>query len=193
VKTTTPRITAIAAAVAFGLTGCAGGSQAADPKVTTPAKPLTTRAPSPNTTNASTAPPGTSPAQTSQETAAIALVRAYVDEYNNALQSGSTTAFRDTFNKRCALCFGDARRIDEYTRSSRTINGGAFTLIAPKAIRMSSGQILVQAELSQAAARIMDKNGHTLDKFAVVPRFGFTWTTKPVPEGTLVIVDSVPS
>ena len=114
----------------------------ADPKVTTPAKPLTTRAPSPDTTNASTAPPGTSPAQTSQETAAIALVRAYVDEYNNALQSGSTTAFRDTFNKRCALCFGDARRIDEYTRSSRTINGGAFTLIAPKAIRMSSGQIL---------------------------------------------------
>ena len=190
-KTNRTGIATVAVSVALGLTGCAGHSRAADPRVTPPAGSVAPSAPVP--TPSTTAPPTQSSRHASEEAAAIAVVRAYVDEYNNALQSGSTTAFRDTFNKRCALCFGDARRIDEYTRSSRTINGGAFTLIAPKAIRMSSGQILVQAELSQAAARIMDKNGHTLDKFAVVPRFGFTWTTKPVPEGTLVIVDSVPS
>ena len=190
-KTTTARIAVIVASAALGLTACGEDTRAADPKVTTPASPVATRAPSPTTT--STTPPGPSRAQAAQETAAIAMVRAYVDEYNKALQSGSTTAFRDTFNKTCALCFGDANRIDEYTRSNRTITGGAFTLIAPRAIRMSSGKILVQAQLSQAAARILDKNGHILEKFKLTPTIGFTWTTKPIPSGTLIIVDSVPS
>jgi len=180
---------ALAAAIALGLTACTGNTHSADPKVTSPATSVATSVPSPVT---SATPPGASLAHDAQEAAAIALVRAYVDEYNKALKSGSTTAFRDTFNKSCALCFGDASRIDEYTRNNRKITGGTFTLIAPRAIRMSYGKILVQAQLSQATARILDKNGHTLEKFAVVPRFGFTWITKPVPGGTL-IMDSVPS
>ena len=189
-KTNTACIAVMAASAALGLTGCAWDTRAAKPKVTTPASAVASRAPSPTTT--STTPPGPSPAR-AQEAEAIALVRSYVDEFNKALKSGSTTAFRATFNKDCAICLGDATTIDGYVRSHKEITGGAYMLIAPAAIRTPSGQIWVQAQLSQAAARILDKNGHTLDKFAVVPRFGFTWKTKSVPGGPLIIFDSVPS
>jgi hypothetical protein len=159
-----------------------------------PAGPVATSAPSPAPTRTTTtAPPGQSSTRASEEAAAIAVVRKYVTEFNEALKSGRTTAFRATFKPSCALCLGDAMTIDEYTRSNKRIAGGAYTLITPRAVRMSSGQFLVQAELSQTAARILDRNGRALDKFAVVPRFGFTWTTKPIPGGTLIIVDSVPS
>jgi len=186
VKTNTARIAALAASAALGLTACGGDTRAADAKVTTPARPVASRTPSPATNK--TTPPWPSPAQASQETAAIALVRTYVAVYNKALQSGSTTAFRDTFKETCALCLGDASRIDEYDRSSKKIVGGTFTLMAPAAIRTPSGQIWVQAQLRQAAARILDRDGHTLENFKLTPTIGFTWRTKPSSGDKLVIV-----
>jgi len=121
------------------------------------------------------------------------LVRSYVAEYNKALQSGSTTAFRATFQQTCALCFADANTIDRYVRSSRKITGGAFTLIAPTAVRTSSGQIWVQAQVSQAAAKILDRDGRTLEKFNTTRPFGFTWRTKLGSGGRLIIFESMSS
>jgi hypothetical protein len=180
VKTSTAGIAAIATSVALGLTGCAGDSQAADPKVTTPAGPAATSPPSlPPTRTTTTAPPGQSSTRASEEAAAIAVVRSYVAEYNKALKSGSTTAFRATFKESCPLCLDDASRIDETFRKKQRPHGLQATLTSPLVTLHDSGQIWVEAWMSQAGGQLLSASGAASDTFTPVPKFRFLWRVKP--------------
>jgi hypothetical protein len=152
VKTSTAGIAALTVAVALGLTGCAGDSKAADPKVTTPAGSAATSPPSPAPTT--TAPPGQSSTRAFEEAAAIAVVRAYVDEYNKALQSGSTAAFRATFKETCAKCLGNATIVDEVFKKRQRIHGLKYTLDSPLVTFHDSRLIFVEGQLSQRVNRV---------------------------------------
>jgi hypothetical protein len=175
VKTT--GIAALAVSVALGLTGCSGDSRAADPKVTTPAGPVATSPPSPAPTT--TAPPTQSSTRASEEAAAIAVVRAYVDEYNKALQSGSTTAFRKTFEPSCALCLEDAGGIDRTFRQKQRPKGLQVTLTSPLVTLHDRRQIWVEAWMSQAGGQVLSASGGVADTFTPVAKFRFLWRVKP--------------
>ena len=179
-KTTTARIAAIAASAALGLAACGGDTHAADPKFTPPASPLATRAPSPaNTSTASTTPPGQSPSRAGQEAAAIALVRTYVDEYNKALQSGSTTAFRSTFKETCAVCLGDAVEIDKAFRKRQRIRGLQYDLESPRVTVHDNRQIFVEVQMSQAGGRLLTASGNVVQSFTPTVPFRFNWRVEP--------------
>jgi hypothetical protein len=177
VKTSTAGIAALAVSIALGLTGCAGDSKAADPKVTTPARSVATSPPPPAPTT--TAPPTQASTRASEEAAAIAVVRAYVDEYNKALQSGSTTAFRTTFKPSCALCLGDASKIDETFRKKQRIHGLRVALASPLVTFHDSRQIWVEAWMSLTGGQVLSASGAVADTFTPVPRFRFLWRVKP--------------
>ena len=176
-KATTARITAIAASAALALTGCGAGSQAADP---TPTSPASTRAPGPAPTSpATTTPPRQSSARAAQEAAAITVVRAYVDEYNKALQSGSTTAFRATFKESCAFCFGDANRIDATFRKDQRLRGLQFAVASLAVTFHDNRQIFVEGQLSQAGGKVLTASGSVLHNITPTPAFRVLWRIKP--------------
>ena len=183
-KTNRARIATVAVAVALVLTGCAGGSQAADPKVTPPAGAVATSAPSPTPTTP--APPTQSLRRTSEEAAAIAVVRAYVDEYNEALQSGSTTAFRATFKKSCPLCLGDANTIDATFGSKQRLRGLQVTLDSPRVTLHESHLIFVEGGLSQARGQVLSASGAVVKSFKPVATFRFLWRVKPGPSPVII-------
>ena len=181
-KTTTARIaaiTSIAASAALGLTACGGDTPAADPKVTTPTSPVATAAPGPTTSTSSTTPTGQSPSRTNQETAAIALVRGYVDEYNKALQSGSTTAFRATFKETCAVCLADAVEIDKAFRKKQRIRGLQYALESPRVTFHDNRQIFVEVQMSQAGGRLLTASGNVVQSFTPTVAFRFNWRVEP--------------
>ena len=176
-KTSTAGIAALAVSIALGLTGCSGDSRAADPKVTTPAGPAATSPPSPAPTT--TAPPGQSSTRASEEAAAIAVVQKYVDEYNKALQSGSTTAFRATFKETCAMCLGNATRIDEIFRNSQRLNGLNYTLASPRVTLHESRLIFVEGQLSRAGGKVLSASGAVVESFKPSATIRFLWRVKP--------------
>ena len=183
-KTNRACIAVLAASAALGLTGCAEDSRAADPKVTTPASPVATKAPSPVPTGTSTTtPPKQSSLRASEEAAAIAVVRKYVAEYNKALQSGSTTAFRDTFKKTCAFCFGDANRLDEVFRKNQRIHGLRSAIASPivtfNGVAHGGPQIWVEGQLSQAGGQVLTASGAVVHNITPKPAFRVLWEVKP--------------
>jgi hypothetical protein len=188
VKTNGACFAAIAASVALGLTGCAGDSRAADPKVTTPAgsAATATSAPGPAPTRtasaATTTPPGQSSLRASEEAAAIALVRTYVDEYNKALQSGSTTAFRETFKESCPLCLGDANRLDEVFKKNQRIHGLRSAVASPivtfSGVAHGGPQIWVEGQLSQAGGQVLAASGAVVHNITPTPAFRVLWEVK---------------
>ena len=175
-KTNRAGIATVAVAVALGLTGCAGDSRAADPKVTTPAS-VASSAPGPAAT--STAPPTQSSRRAAEEATAIAVVRKYVDEYNEALLSGSTTAFRATFKESCAMCLGNATIIDQIFRKKQRLHGLQYTLKSPLVTLHDSRQIWVEAWMSQAGGQVLSASGAVAETFTPVARFRFLWRIKP--------------
>jgi hypothetical protein len=177
VKTNRAGIAAVAVSIALGLTGCAGDSRAADPKITTPAGPVATSPPSPAPTT--TAPPTQSSARASEEAAAIAVVRAYVDEYNKALQSGSTTAFRTTFKPSCAMCLAEATTIDGTFRQRQRLKGLQYAVASPHVVLHDNRQIWVEGQLSQAGGKVLAASGAVVHDVSPTPAFRFNWRVTP--------------
>jgi hypothetical protein len=174
----------MAASAALGLTGCAGGSRAADPEVTSPVGAVVTSAPSPAPTSTTsptttTAPPTQSSARASQEAAAIALVRTYVAEYNKALKSGSTTAFRATFKESCSMCLGNATILDELFRKNQRIRGLQSTVASPRVVLHDNRQIRVEGQLSQAGGQVLAASSAVVHKITPTPAFPFNWRVAP--------------
>jgi len=185
VKTSTACIATIAASVVLGLTGCAGESRAADPKVTTPAgaAATATSAPGPAPTRtagaATTTPPGQSSLRASEEAAAIAVVRRYVAEYNEALQSGSTTEFRETFKESCAFCLGNAVIIDGISRKNQQVRGLKYALASPRVTLHESRLIFVEGQLSQAGGQVLSASGAVVKRYTQTRASRVLWRVKP--------------
>lgn len=181
-KTTPARIAAIAVAAALGLTACGGDTHAADTQVTTPASAEATSPPRPPSPT-STAPPGKSAARAAQEAAAIALVRTYVDEYNKALQSGSTTDFRETFENTCAYCLAEATTIERTFRTKQQLRGLQYTVTSPvvtfNGVAHGGPQIWVEGQLSQAGGKVLAASGAVVHNVTPTPPFRVLWEVKP--------------
>jgi hypothetical protein len=181
VKTSTAGIAALTVSVALGLTGCAGDSKAADPKVTTRAGSAATSPPSPAPTT--TAPPTQSSTRASEEAAAIDLVQTFLAEYNKALQSGSTTAFRATFKESCAMCLAEAETIDGTFRHRQRLQGlqyaVASTLVVFNGVTHSGAQIWVQGQVSQAGGQILASSGTVFQSITPTVGFRVTWQVQP--------------
>ena len=178
-KTTTARIAAIAAITALGLTACGGDTRAADAGGTTPASAGPTSPPSPTANTNTTAPPGQPATRASQEATAIALVRTYVDEYNKALKSGSTTAFRETFKETCAFCFGDANRIDATFRKHQQLRGLRLAVTSLHVSLHDSRQVWVEGQVSQAGGKVLSDSGVVAKSFKQTRAYRFLWRVKP--------------
>ncbi len=108
----------ISATVAVGLVVLAGCSGSDPAPIDAP------------TGHPGTAPPTTTASATPTQDpgpAAIAAVQRMFDAYNAMLKSGSSTAYRATFTKTCALCLGDAQTIDAIARKHERIVGGQYS------------------------------------------------------------------
>ncbi len=106
------------------------------------------------------------------------MVRRYVDEFNGALQSGNTTAFRATFNKSCALCLGNANLIDETFRKHQRVHGYRVALTSPLVTLHDSRQIWVEAQLAQAGGQVLSDSGAVVHNVTPTPMFKFLWRVK---------------
>jgi hypothetical protein len=171
----------MAASVALGLTGCGGGSQAADPTDPTPTSvkgATSAPGPAPNRPT-STTQARPSSVRATQEAAAIALVRTYVDEYNKALKSGSTTAFRETFKQTCAFCLGNATIIDGVFMKNQRLRGLQSALDSPRATLHDSRQIFVEGQLSQAGGQVLSASGAEVKIFKQTRAVRVLWRVKP--------------
>jgi hypothetical protein len=159
----------------------------------TPTAPAATSAPSlAPTRTTTTAPPRQSSVRASEEAAAIAVVRKYVTEYNEALKSGSTTAFRATFKESCAMCLAEATTIDGSFRQKQSLRGlqyaVASTLVVFNGVTHGGPQIWVQGQLSQAGGQILAPSGTLIQNITPTAGFRVTWRVKP--GSTPVIVES---
>jgi len=115
-----------------------------------------------------------------------------VDEYNKALQSGSTTAFRDTFKKSCGMCLAEANTIDETFRKNQQVRRLQYALASPVVTfngHFRGGpQIWVQGQLSQAGGQILASSGIVMQNITPTAGFRVTWRVKP--GSTPVIVET---
>ena len=172
-KSKTASLVAIAASAALGLTACGGGTPATDPTVTTPPRSVTTSAPSATTT--STTPTTASSTKASEESAAIALVQAHFAEYNKMLQSGSTTAFRATFEESCASCLGDATTNEAAFRNKQQLRGLEYAVTSLRVTFHDSRQVWVEGDLAQAGGQLVDASGTVIQTFTPTPAFRVLW------------------
>lgn len=138
--------------------------------------------------------PGTAPTTTSTPSVtpdrlglAIAAVSRMYAEYNNALKSGRTAAYRATFVGSCQYCVTNAQLIDAFTRKGQTVVGGKYTLRELKLAADQPKFVLVQGYVSQAAARVM-MSDKVVQRYKAVRPFLAVWRVIEI-DGHWVISD----
>ena len=148
-------VASVGLVVAASLGACTDGGSPTPPTsaaVSTPVAPTTTAAP---TTSAMT-----------DDEAAISAVSSYVKAFNEALQSRSSIALRETHTDGCIPCSAESDKIDALQKAARTIEGGQISLDKPTIVqRINANQFMVEGSLVQTAAKIRDAGGRVVDSF----------------------------
>lgn len=141
--------------VAVGLGACTSGESPTPPTtvpVATSVAPTTAISP-------------TTKAMTDDE-AAVSAVSSYVKAFNEALQSRSSIALRETHTEGCIPCSAESDKIDALQKAGRTIEGGRISLDKPTIVqRINANQFIVEGSLVQTAAKIRDAGGRVVDSF----------------------------
>jgi hypothetical protein len=178
-------LTALSAGLAglfccLALGGCSGSDPGPAPTTMHPGTAATP----------TTATPSGNPTENAYASAIAAVEKMYV-EYNLALRSGRTAAYRATFANTCGYCQQNAKFIDANTGRGRSIVGGQFTLTRMHKATIHESDIYVQGRASETAARIVE-SGKTIQRFKAAPSFLVLWTVRQIGEKWIVTKEEVP-
>jgi hypothetical protein len=138
----------------------------------------------PGTPATSTATPSGNPTDLA-DAAAIAAVQRMYAEFNVALHSLRSDAYRQTFTKGCGYCVSNADLVDGLRDKRERIVGGQFSLTGLRVAYVQPTFVLVEGYLAQDAARIT-KQGSTVKDYKAAPHFRAIWRVERL-DGTAVI------
>jgi hypothetical protein len=164
------------------LAACTTPGGATTPPTAAPTASASTSGPTATTTPTTIATTSTA----SDEQLAIQAVERYYAEFNKALQTRRTDAFRKTFKDGCPKCLQAANKIDGAALSGRRFEGGVTTVAQFKATEPTDkipGRKVLRGTVSSAPIKVLDASnaivesdtGGSTDRLFVVVRTGDAW------------------
>jgi len=102
----------------------------------------------------------------SDDEAAIAAVKRYFVEFNQALRSRTTAALRASHTDSCIPCAAESDNIDALSAAGRSVTGGEidFKNIVIQQ-RISPTQLMFSGDMIQSPATVRDQSGKTVESF----------------------------